>query len=386
MSRRLTSIDILRGAVMVVMALDHVRDFFHHGDFNPTDLSRTWPALFATRWITHFCAPVFVFLAGAGAALSTSSLKSRAPLARFLVTRGLWLILLELTFVRFAWSFNLDYQFTTGGVLWALGFSMIALAALCWLPEAAVAVFGLVMIAGHNALDGIAPERLGYLAPLWRILHAGGEVEVTPGHVFEAFYPLIPWIGVMAAGYGLARWFFADEARRMRRLAMAGSACIVLFTLLRGLNIYGDHVPWTPQKSPLYTVFSLINCEKYPPSLAYLLMTLGPALIALALLEWCGVPGRFARAIEVYGRVPMFYYLLHLPLIHGLAVLANLARYGHVPAGLLGDWSQPPPPGMGWNLPVVYAVWLSVVLALYPACRWFVELKRRRKEEWIRYL
>jgi uncharacterized membrane protein len=384
---RLESVDVLRGLVMVLMALDHTRDFFHNGIYqgvDPLDLGKTTLPLYFTRWITHFCAPVFIFLAGTGAFLSTTRGKSKRELSWFLLTRGLWLVLLELTWIRWAgWSFAINLHEHWGIVIWAIGWSMVVLAALVHLPTWAITAFGLVMIATHNAFDGVKPESWGSLAWLWRVLHAGGQFPIAPGYTFGAGYPLIPWMGVMAAGYGFGAVLQREPERRRRWLARVGVNLIVVFFLLRFSNLYGDAKLWTSQPTGLKTLLSMLDCTKYPPSLCYLLMTLGPALLVLALLDR-GTPW-FLKPALVFGRVPLFYYLLHLPLIHGLAVAVNLIRFGHAD-WLYGLAPAKPPPDAGFGLPVVYLAWLFVVVLLYPACRWFADLKSRRREAWLSYL
>ncbi|MFA4947995.1 MAG: heparan-alpha-glucosaminide N-acetyltransferase domain-containing protein [Candidatus Krumholzibacteriia bacterium] len=385
---RLDSVDLLRGLVMVIMALDHVRDYFHRSgfylQFDPTDLSRTDTALFVTRWVTHFCAPVFIFLAGTGAFLSASRGKSKSELSKFLFTRGLWLVLLELTVLHAAWSFNFDLRVEMVQVIWALGWSMVALSGLIYLPVWAVAVFGVVMIAVHNLFDGIQAQNLGAFGWLWKVFHEGGLMQPTPWSGIFVAYPLIPWIGVMAAGYGFGRLLLLDRGARRRWLFALGGSLILMFVILRAVNRYGDPTPWSAQKSGLFTFFSFINTYKYPPSLLFLLMTLGPATLALALLDRRA--GRFTRPLIVFGRVPLFFYVLHIPLIHGLAVLFARARYGQA------HWlfQNPPdfavPKDYGYSLPVVYLIWIAVVLILYPACRWYAGIKKRRRDGRLSYL
>jgi uncharacterized membrane protein len=392
---RLYSVDALRGLVMVIMALDHVRDFFHvyAKSFDPLDPSKTWTALFFTRWVTHFCAPTFVFLAGTGAFLSTRRGRTKKELSRFLLTRGLWLILLELTLVRFGWFFNFDYHFLFVQVIWAIGWSMIVLAGLVHLPVRAIAAFGLAMIFLHNALDRIQAADFGSLRWLWVVLHETNIIMPRPGVLFLAAYPLIPWVGVMAAGYAFGELLMLERERRRRILLRLGGACIALFVVLRALNIYGDPLRWSSQpRGTWFTLLSFLNTQKYPPSLLFLLMTLGPSIIALALFDRAGgrEPGALMRPFVVFGRVPMFYYLLHVPLMHLVAVVFSLARYGRAD-WLFMNWplpGQPPlePQGYGYNLWVVYAVWLGVVVALYPVCRWFAEVKQRRRDAWLSYL
>ena len=375
--QRLDSIDLLRGLVMVLMALDHVREYFTEARFDPLDLTQTSAVLFATRWITHFCAPAFILLAGTSAYL-VSKKRTRAELSRFLLTRGLWLVFLELTVVIFAWSFDLSYK---GGldlaVIWAIGWSMIAMAALVHLPVSAVGAIGILMIFGHNALDGIKPEALGAWAPVWSVLHVQGPIPY--GFVV---YPLVPWIGVMAAGYALGTVYDLPDARRRRILSWLGLATIAGFLALRALNVYGDPQPWSAQSSALFSVLSFMNLAKYPPSLLFLLATLGPALLALAWFEHAR--GAAARFFVTIGRVPLFFYVIHIALAHLLAGLAALIL-GYGPEVLTNrPWVLSP--GWGFGLPVVYVMWAIVVLALYPACRWFAAIKQRRRDWWLSYL
>jgi len=380
---RLESVDLLRGVIMILMALDHTRDFFGQTPFSPTDPTQTTVPLFFTRWITHLCAPVFFLLTGTGAYLSLRK-KSKAELSKFLLTRGLWLLFLELTLFRcLGLQFNFDYRLTLIDVLWALGWAMIVLSALVHLPTRLVIAFGLVLIAGHNLLDRIQSSN-----PLWSILHSPNFVLTTPQHSVFVAYPLIPWIGVTAVGYGLGQVFALASDRRRRFLLRTGLGITAAFAILRGMNIYGDPVRWTTQKSAAFTVLSFLNANKYPPSLLFLLMTLGPALLFLWSIDG-GTP-QFLRPALVLGKVPMFYYLLHFPLIHLLAVAVCYARYGQVhwmfESPTIAQFPVTLPPGWGYSLPVIYLIWASVVLALYPLCRWFAALKQRRSDVWLSYL
>jgi len=381
---RLDSVDLLRGLVMIIMALDHVRVFLHHATplFDPTDLARTNAPLFLTRWVTHFCAPVFVFLAGTGAFLSGARGKTRGELSRFLLTRGLWLVFLELTVIRLAWTFDPTYSVTPLQVIWAIGWSMVVLSALIYLPTWAVTTFGVAVIALHNLLDPLTSASFGPLGWLWSILHTGEPLEPFAGRQFIPVYPLIPWVGVMAAGYGLGPVLLLERERRRRLLLRLGVGLTLAFVVLRALNFYGDPRPWSLQESGLFTLFSFFNTHKYPPSLLFLLMTLGPALVALRLFD--RGTGRLARPLVTFGRVPLFYYVLHLYLIQMLAVVFAIARYGpRVGEAFAGGRL---PPDYGYGLSVIYAVWLGVVAALYLPCRWFAGLKRRRREAWLSYL
>jgi uncharacterized membrane protein len=358
---------------MVLMALDHVRDYFSNAHVDVTDLAQTTPALFLTRWVTHFCAPVFIFLAGTSAFLSRGRGKTSAELSRFLLKRGIWLVVLELTVVRFAWFFNLDYSMFALQVIWAIGMSMVVLSVLVLLPVAAVAAFGITLIATHNLFDGIAPERFGPLAWLWCVLH----VRRVP-----VLYPLVPWVGVMAAGYALGPVLLREPARRRRALLTLGLGSIAAFVVLRALNLYGDPRPWSAQASGTLTVLSFLNVTKYPPSLLFVAMTLGPAIASLPLLERAAGP--VAGFFTTFGRVPLFFYVVHLYLIHALAIGAAYLTGHDVRAFLSGFFAFPKE--YGFALPVVYLVWVAVVAALYPACRWFAGVKRRRRDVWLSYL
>jgi uncharacterized membrane protein len=378
---RLASIDLLRGLVMIVMALDHTRDFFSVGGFNPRDVAD--PALFLTRWITHFCAPVFIFLAGVSAFLYGAQGRTAGAVSRYLLTRGFWLVLIELTVVRLGWTFDFNITFFGLQVIFAIGASMMVLAALVHLPRWAIAAIGLAMIVGHNALDGIKPEAFGAAAPLWNLLHQPGMVD--PGVPIKVFvlYPLVPWIGVMAAGYALGPVFLLERASRLRWLCGLAAATIAGFVLLRASNLYGDPAPWVAHDSLLATALSFLNCEKYPPSLLYVAMTLGPALLLLAAFD--GIRGRAADVISTFGRVPFFYYIAHLFLIHALAILFAWLTIGDV-MWLFRPFPGGRPAGYGLGLPGIYLVWLGVIIALYPLCRWFAAIKRRRTEWWWTYL
>ena len=377
---RLAAIDVVRGVVMVLMALDHVRDFVTAQRFPPEDLSRASVALFATRWVTHFCAPAFFLLAGLGVGLMLRR-RSRAETSRFLVTRGLWLVLLELTLTAIGWRFSTQLLPAFALVLWALGWSMVLLAVLLHLPRIALAVLVAVTIAGHNLLDGVQSPDLGALAPLWHLLHAPGFALPS---VLLVGYPLVPWFAVMALGMLLADGYAWDDARRRRLLVWGGLAATALFVAARAANGYGDPSPWSTQRTPGLTVASFLNATKYPPSLVYLLMTLGPTLVALALAE--RARGRVAAWLAVIGRVPLFFYVLHIFAAHVVAMLLSAAQgNGFRPISMMVDPAAVPATH-GVSLPGVYLAWALVVVLLYPACRWFGRLKRERDAWWLRYL
>lgn len=379
---RIESIDVVRGFIMILMALDHTRDFFGNSGVNPTDPATTTIPLFFTRWITHFCAPTFFLLTGTGAFLARRR-KSTRELSWFLLTRGLWLIFLELVVSRaLGWQFNLDYRVTPLIVLWALGWAMIVLSGLVYLPPAVIGAFGIVMIATHNLLDTVP-----WMNWFWSILHVPNVLLATPRFaIFEA-YPLIPWVGVTAAGYSLGQIYSWPADRRRVFLLRLGLGLMAAFVVLRAINFYGDPLRWSAQRSFVFTVLSFLNTTKYPPSLLYLLMTLGPALLFLCAVN-AGTP-RLLRPALIFGKVPMFYYLLHIPLIHLLAIAVCYARYRQVhwmfESPNLGSFPFAPPPGWGYPLPVVYLVWIVVVVTLYPLCRWFSGVRQRRSDAWLSY-
>jgi uncharacterized membrane protein len=364
------------------MALDHTRDFFGIPGQNPTNLAAASAPLFLTRWVTHFCAPVFCLLMGTGAYLAGRR-KSPGELSFFLFTRGIWLIFLELVLARcFIYQFNIDYKVTMLVVLWTLGWALIALSALVRLPLSIVMAFGVVMILGHNLLDSVR-----WSNPLWTILHSPGLVFGISDHSFFVAYPLIPWIGVAAIGYCFGRIYSWDSDRRRSFLLRLGIGLCLAFAAIRGLNTYGDPRPWARQNTVLYTVLSFLNTTKYPPSLSFLLMTLGPALIFLWAVDR-RTPGLLRPAV-VIGRVPLFYYLLHFALIHLVAVVICYLRYGSAHWMFESDPGNYPftaPLGWGYSLPLVYMLWAFIVVAMYFPCRWFAALKQRRHDAWLSYL
>ena len=391
---RHTSIDALRGIVMILMALDHVRDFIHYDAMigaSPTDLARTTPVLFLTRWVTHFCAPIFIFTAGLGAWLWWRRGHSRGELARFLVTRGLWLIVLELTVMRLAYNFSVSAQYPVFLlVLWVLGASMIGLAAWIWMPTRVVMVAALAMIALHNLLDPIQAPSLGAAAGVWNLLHQVGAFRLA-NQIIIVGYPLVPWVAVMAFGFACGPLYELMPGERQRWLWRAGIAATIGFVIVRGLNGYGDPIPWAGQPSAVMSALSFLNVTKYPPSLAFLLMTLGPALMALAWLDRIGVPT--SNPLVTLGRAPLFFFVAHFFLAHAAAVALAWLRYGGAAAAFtfhplpsMGGPRALYPPDFGFDLRVAYAVWAAVVLALYPACRWFAEWKARRHTWWVSYL
>src|SRR5579863_3004264 len=384
-TKRITSIDLLRGLIMIIMALDHVRDYFHADAYfyDPLDLSKTTVVLYFTRWITHFCAPIFVLLAGTSAFLSGQR-RTKKQLAFFLLTRGIWLMILEETFVNFEWFFNIHFNFFILGVIWVLGLCMVILAGLIFLPRKLLLVFGLVMVAGHNLLDKTVVPQNDALGFFWGMLHEQKFFQIGQVHIAE-FYHIIPWVGVMTLGYCLGGLFTKDfdPVRRRKILLRLGVCSWILFIILRSINVYGNLYPWSAQSSPMLTLLSFLKIHKYPPSLDYLLVTEGFAMIFLSATE--NVSNRFTKFISVYGRVPMFYYLCHLLLIHlGAMLAAVLTGYHWYDMVSFDTWITELPrfKGYGFGLGAVYLIWIALVLILYPLCRRYDNYKSRHKEKW----
>ena len=379
---------------MVIMALDHTRDFLTSVRTAPEDLAHTSGALFFTRFITHFCAPVFAFLAGTGAFLATRRGKSIPQVSRFFLTHGLWLVLLEFTIVDFAWGF---VPWAHGGVIWILGWSMVAMALIVRLPVRWIAALGLGMIATHNLLDHISPASWGKFYWLWMMLHTPGRIPVTAHFQFSSRYVLIPWVGVMAAGFAFGSLPLRPDRRKW--ILTLGISATALFFMLRGFNLYGNGIaglpfgyprsagPWSVQPTLSLTVISFFNTLKYPPSLDYLLMTLGPSLILLGLLDGAKAERGLSRILMVFGRVPLFYYVLHINLIHLIAIVVALAFHQPVWHGtVIADFAQKPS-GYGHGLPFIYAMWILAVAILYVPCRWFMEFRSWHRDwTWLSYL
>jgi uncharacterized membrane protein len=445
---RVTSIDVVRGVVMVLMAIDHVRVYAGVPAGGPT------PGVFFTRWITHFVAPAFCFLAGTSAWLHGRKLGNSRALSRFLLTRGIWLVFLELTLLRFAWTFNFDYShYMLAGVIWMLGWCMVMMAGIIRLPMPIIASFGVVIIAGHNILDLYSRSIIPVLetsrwASVAQVLYYGGTVPLGPdGPPLEVLYSLVPWIGVMAAGYAYGAWITRRPDARRQINFVLGCGCVLLFVLLRGMDLYGDPRPWSPKPQPQVAAqtnaqvrtntpapavkqnaapapaptrpnanattsaasppaqavppsptprkvqvrppayIRFLNTTKYPASLLFLLMTLGPMFIALALVDQARGP--LSRVLETYGRVPMFYYLLHIPLIHLLALGVALLRTPSAIGWLFANhpMSPPPsPPGYMWSLPLLYLVWALAIAILYVPCRWYAKVRKQSGHRWLSYL
>lgn len=382
---RIESIDILRGVVMVIMALDHVRDYFHYGSFfnDPTNLETTTPILFFTRFITHYCAPIFVFLAGTSAFLYGSK-KTKGELFKFLFTRGFWLVFLEFVVNNLIWTFNLSYSFPIVQVIWAIGVSMVMLSFLIYLPKKVILGIGLLLVFGHNALDGIIMEGMSFQSIIWYFLHQQQMLVYGSDFIFLIQYPLIPWIGLMALGYCFGQLYSKDFDASIRKnwLLNMGFAAIGLFLLLRSLNIYGDLIPWTMQDTTAKTIMSFFNVTKYPPSLLYFCITLGPAMLFLYAFET--TKNKLTDFFLIFGRVPLFYYFLHVLVIHALAIIGMLIFGGNWHDMILDaeGFMNENLMSYGYSLFVVYCVWISVVLLLYPFCKKYMMYKATNKDKW----
>lgn len=396
---RISEIDMMRGFVIVLMALDHVRDYFLGGPgmagiSNLLDPATTTPALYITRWITHLCAPTFVFLAGASAYLQLLKGKGTAQLSRFLLTRGLWLIFLEMTVLSFAWSFGFPYPFFLQ-VIWAIGFCMLALAALVWLPRAAVLIIGAIIVAGHNLFDPLSAEQLGMF---WSFLHDGGIIIVGDAPIGLFAYPVLPWIGIAALGYGLGGVFTEAPEKRTRIIFLMGLAMLFAFLVLRGSMIYGDPSfaagpegawsDWRTQGSMGAAFMVFFDVQKYPPSLQYTLVTLGIMFTLWPVFS--RLRGPAAAVLNTFGAVPFFFYVLHVYLIHVLAIAVNAAAGNNVDGlfnYMINVFTAPEKlEGLGFSLGWVYLTWIIVLALLYPICRYWQGLKARRRDWWLSYL
>lgn len=384
-TNRIESIDLLRGVAMVIMALDHVRDYFNYGSFfiDPTNLETTTPILFFTRFITHFCAPVFVFLAGTSAFLYGTK-KTKLELFKFLLTRGLWLIFLEIVVNNLIWSFDFTYSFQVFQVIWAIGFSMVCLSFLIYLPKKIILIVGIILIAGHNTLDGILMEGQSFQSIVWYLLHQEQVLVINPNYAILLAYPLIPWIGLMALGYLFGTFYQKDydAAIRKKWIRRIGLGAIILFFILRGLNIYGDLVPWSIQGAATKTILSFFNVTKYPPSLLFLCITLGPALLFLNVYE--NIKNRLTDLFLVFGRVPLFFYFLHVLVIHVLAIIGILIFGGNWHDMILDaeSFMKQNLSTYGYSLFVVYLVWIGLILVLYPFCKKYMMYKTNNKDKW----
>jgi len=384
-TQRITSLDLLRGTVMLIMALDHVRMYFALGTWysEPTNLATTTPLLFFTRWITHFCAPVFVFLTGTSAFLYGSNKAKISQLSWYLFTRGIWILIAELTIINFAWTFDVTFSFRILQVIWAIGASLILLSVLVFLPIKMIFVVGIILVFGHNLLDPITVNGTSFRDLVWYALHQPNAFRLGDTTI-SLFYPILPWLGLMALGYVFGTFYTKDfdEQRRRRWLVLIGLGAVALFLALRGLNLYGEPDSWSTQDTSLFTVMAFLNTSKYPPSLHFLLMTIGPALIFLALSE--RMQPRTTNPIVVFGRVPFFFYILHLYFIHAFAMLA-LVFAGHdwmeyiltaraIASGTLSSF--------GLRIEAVYIVWILLIMLLYPLCIAYQRYKGNNPAKW----
>lgn len=395
LNKRIYSIDLLRGIIMVIMALDHTRDFIHYDAFlhDPLDIETTSLALYFTRWITHFCAPIFIFLSGVSIYLQ-SFRKSKIDLSKFLFKRGLWLIFVEFIIMGFLWSFNFQFPMFFLQVIWAIGISMVFMSVLIHLPYILILITGSLIVCLHNVLDGINSTHQGFF---WDVLHNGhfAAHAINQDHTLVIVYPFLPWLGVMMLGYCLGKLYEQTISVDFRRnfLLIKGIGLILFFILLRWSNYYGDPIPWSAQNDFLHTLLSFFNVNKYPPSLLFLCITLGPALIVLSLTDSINASiassNKLVKIFNIYGSVPFFYYILHFYLIHLVAGVLYFTR-GHA-------WSEPDiiangPPfafmvsGEGYSLGIVYLVWILVVISLYPLCKWFSEYRKRNSHWWLGYV
>ena len=385
---RIYSLDLLRGLVMIIMALDHVRDFFHFDAFvnDPLDVTTTTVPLYLTRWITHFCAPVFVFLAGTSVYLQGLR-KDKNDLSMFLFKRGLWLIFVELGIITFSWTLNFAYPVFVMQVIWAIGICMVFMGFVVYLPYAAIMVLGIVIVAGHNMLDYVPATKGGFF---WDLTRNGNfSMYELIGHKFVIIYPFVPWLGVMMLGYCIGKVYAPsfDPAERKKRLIQFGVGLLILFALIRSFNGYGNPFQWSNQESIVYTFLSFMNVHKYPPSLLYICATLGPSLLFLAFFEKAN--NTVTQVISVFGRVPLFYYVLHFYFIRILCMFFFIAR-GHSINEQTPDLFGMPfkfvIAGEGLSLGGVYIVWILLVVALYPLCSWFNKYKMQRNNWWLSYL
>lgn len=391
---RLTAVDALRGFAMVLMPLDHTREFFTNWAGNPLDPQHTFFLLYLTRWMTHLCAPIFVFLAGTSIFLQQQR-KSPRQLTRLLLTRGLWLIIVELTLVHLVFTFHWQWNVQLLEVIWVIGASMMIMAALIHLGVRWNLTIGALLILGHNALDRIMMASPGPLDWLWGLLHVPGSITGPPTHppIVIVAYPLVPWVGVMALGYAFGSVLLKAREQRLQFEVRAGAIMLAAFALLRWSNLYGDPGRWSTQANWWRTLLSFFNVQKYPPSLLFLLATLGISALVMAAIESTearAVLKRTRSVLEVYGRVPFFYFLLHIALVHLLALIVTAATGGNwrwwlkdFPSGgvIAGH-----PPGYGYGLGVIWCIWIFVVALCYPACKWYAGVKSRSRNPLLSYL
>ncbi len=384
---RIYSLDIMRGLVIILMALDHVRDFWSVESFSPLDLTQTYPEYFFTRWITHFCAPVFVFLAGTSAFLYHHKIKDTKALSKFLLVRGLWLIFIEIMVVNSSWALGFfwsEWGFTLQ-VIWALGIGMIVMAGLVYFSDKVILIIGLLILFGHNLLNPVVPEDLGSFGWIWKMLHERGWQSLNEQGDWGVYfaYPIIPWIGVMAVGYVFGHIMLFEKQKRTRWLLRLSIAAIVLFIVLRFTNWYGDTTDWQSQKTGLFTLMSFINTQKYPPSLLYLLMTLGPSFLLLILFEKRST--KIFEILRVFGRVPFFFYVLHFIFIHLTSLVYFKLVHGQW-FDLVSTQSKNWPAFYEPSLLRLYLAWLGTIVCFYFICKWYDRYKSTHQHWWLKYL
>ncbi len=382
---RIQSIDLLRGLIMIIMALDHTRDFFHKEGLtgDPLNADTTTSILYFTRWITHFCAPTFVFLSGLSAWLQ-SQRKTKKELSRFLISRGFWLIFVDLTIMSLGLTADIHFSYFVLETLWSIGASMVILGLVIRLPFNVILALGLIIFFGHNLLDFAENVREGNVPIWWSLLHRVNIVPLWGNHSLFIFYPFLSWTGLMLLGYCCGKLFTdTTPERRKKILRTTGITAILFFIALRWTNIYGDPRPWVEQKTTLKTFFAFMNVQKYPPSLLFLCATVGPGLIFLALVKNTG--SKLVKVISVYGRVPFFYFIVHFYILHIATVIMYLSRGHSLAEGMAGIPGLPfkfAAPGEGYSLAVVYAIWVAVVIIMYPLCKWYDNYKTNHKEKW----
>jgi len=385
---RIYSLDLLRGLVMIIMALDHTRDFFHYDAFlhDSLDLSTTSPGLFFTRWITHYCAPIFVFLSGTSIFLQGLR-KEKSELSAFLIKRGIWLILMEVIIISFLWTFDLHYKVLILQVIWAIGICMLLMGFIIRLPFKFILLLGSIIVLGHNILDYFPSAMQGFTRDL--LFNGNFATHTFLGHNLVIIYPFVPWLGLMMLGYCFGKLYSKDFAFEKRRKILLGTGIglILFFCVLRLLNSYGNPEMWAFQKNSLFTLLSFVNVHKYPPSLLFMCMTIGPALLFLAVFEKAN--NKITHFISIYGRVPFLYYILHFLFLHLLCVVLFMFR-GHsffeqvpdiygIPFGFMLV-------GEGYSLTMVYIIWLAIVISLYPICNWYSTFKKENNYWWLSYL
>ncbi|MEO8771030.1 MAG: heparan-alpha-glucosaminide N-acetyltransferase domain-containing protein [Ferruginibacter sp.] len=384
-SKRIESIDLLRGLIMIIMALDHTRDFFHRDGLsgNPLNPATSYPILYFTRWITHFCAPTFVFLSGLSAWLQGQR-KTKQQLGLFLIKRGLWLIVFDLTIMSLVLTADIHFDFFVLETLWSIGAGMVLLGLLIRLPFKIILAIGLIIFFGHNLLDFAERTQMGNLPIWWKLLHQPGMIPLWSNHNLFIFYPFLSWAGLTLLGYCCGKLFTDTEPQQRKKVLLGiGGAAVLFFIVLRAINIYGDPIPWSMQKNSMATFFSFMNVQKYPPSLLFLCATIGPVLIFLALIKNTKI--KLAKIIAVYGRVPLFYFVVHFFILHALQIITYLSRGHSVAEGMKGLPGLPfkfAMPGEGFSLWVVYIIWITIVIVMFPLSKWYDKYKTNHKEKW----